>query len=59
MFTIERLASPTLEAFVQDDGFKKYKKTFSRYIIPTYYNREYEGTDFEDNVDNVEDWFVH
>lgn len=52
-FTIQRLITFTDSYFTQKEEFVKYKKVFTRFIIPTYYNREYDNY-----VESAIEWYV-
>lgn len=52
-FTLERLITFDDSYFTKKEEFVKYKKVFNRFIIPTYYNREYDT-----NVESAIEWYV-
>lgn len=52
-FTIQRLITFDDSYFTQKEEFLKYKKVFTRFIIPTYYNREYDHY-----VESAIEWYV-
>lgn len=52
-FTLERLITFDDSYFTKKEEFVKYKKVFTRFIIPTYYNREYDTY-----VESAIEWYV-
>ena len=58
-FTVQKLLTFSDSYFTRDESILRYKKTFSRFIIPTYYNRAYViGSDEYQNDSGNEEWFV-
>lgn len=54
-FTIQRLVTFSDSYFTQREDFVKYKKVFTRFIIPTYYNREYNSGEY---TESAVEWYV-
>lgn len=54
-FTIQRLVTFSDSYFTQREEFVKYKKVFTRFIIPTYYNRDYNAGDY---TESAVEWYV-
>lgn len=57
-FTIQRLITFTDAYFTQSESYLKYKKSFTRFIMPTYYNREYLTESDYNDVKNSAEWYV-
>jgi hypothetical protein len=57
-FTVQRLITFSDSYFTESETYLKYKKTFSRFIIPTYYNRTYENESDYTSVNIAAEWYV-
>lgn len=56
MYTLQRLLNAyDHQYYTENEGWWYYKKTFSRFIIPTYYNREYDIGNYKPSS---QEWFV-
>lgn len=55
-FTIQKLVTFSDAYFTETEGYLRYKKQFTRFIIPTYYNRDYESS--SDYNNDTSEWYV-
>ena len=55
-FTIERLITFSDSYFNEREGYVMHKKRFTRFIMPTYYNRDYLSN--SDYVNSPAEWYV-
>lgn len=55
-FTIQKLITFSDSYFAESEGNLRYKKQFTRFIIPTYYNRDYASN--SDYSNSAVEWYV-
>lgn len=55
-FTLQKLITFSDAYFTETENYLRYKKEFTRFIIPTYYNREYASS--SDYKNETSEWYV-
>lgn len=55
-FTIQKLITFSDSYFSESENYLRYKKQFTRFIIPTYYNRDYDSNSPYTN--SAVEWYV-